>query len=139
MAIVWTTLVNAQTVTGNTSITEANLERAQQDVYDEIRWVPVLDEDFDTDSVKHDAMGRAIAWQALRWVDGPPDADQGGASVTAESIGDYSVSYENAVPKGGMMTNRSRDILKRYGLYRMTGRTGGLLPQWEIEEALGLS
>lgn len=129
MAISWITLADAKALTGDSALVEADLDYAQDEIYDEIRWHPIFGEDLtEKDSadttLRADALGRAIAWQAAyRRANTAAADDTVGKTIQSESIGDYSVSYGEAAltRAGGIVANRAIKLLKQYGLYNMTG------------------
>lgn len=129
MAVQWISLADAKSLTGNASLVDADLTNAQQEIYDEIRWTPVFGTDLaeETDAgetLRADALGRAIAWQATYRLDNPAGADDtAGKQIQSEGIGDYSRSYGQTglVAKGGVIANRALRLLKQYSLYNMTG------------------
>lgn len=129
MAIDWITLANAKALTGDSALVEADLEYAQTEIYDEIRWHPVFGDDLTEETtegatLQADALGRAIAWQAVYRRENVAGADDtSGNKVQSESIGDYSVSFSNdgITRTGGIVANRALKLLKQYGLYNMVG------------------
>lgn len=133
MAIDWITLANAKALTGNSALVEADLEYAQDEVYDEIRWHPIFGEDLTEEdsagsTLRADALGRAIAWQAIyRKANAAGADDTSGDKIQSEKIGDYSVQYgEQGLTRiGGIVANRALKLLRQYGLYNMTGISYG--------------
>lgn len=132
MAIDWITLADAKALTGDSALVEADLEYAQTEIYDEIRWHPTFGTDLtETDSadatLRAEALGRAIAWQATYRRDNAAGADDAsGQVVQRERIGAYEVQYGRpsgggVVTAGGIVANRALKLLRQYGLYNMTG------------------
>lgn len=132
MAVDWITLADAKALTGNSALVDADLTTAEAEIFDEIRWHPVFGDDLTEETtegvtLRADALGRAIAWQATyRKANVAGADDTSGNQVQSERIGDYAVTYggqsgQGLVSTGGIIANRARKLLKQYGLYNMTG------------------
>ena len=119
----WVTVAEATAIAGVT-FTVAELENAADDVWSFIRWEPVFGTNLTGDAMlvtmQRSAIRQAIAWQAVHRKNNPPASAD--ASISSESIGEYSVSY--ATPTGGQIIGgRARDALASAGLMRRVGTT----------------
>lgn len=121
----WIDTQTAFDVTG-VLVTDAQLDAAEIDVFDLIRWNPVPDVDLNNGSDlalrQASALGRAIAWQAVYRLENPPVADT--PNIQSESIGAYSYTLAEG---GGLVSpypSRVRELVARAGLMRVSGTSG---------------
>lgn len=128
------TTATADALTGAT-LTDADLEAAEEEIVDALGWRPDPDNYGDADPTAdgHDvrvrAFGRAVAWQAAHRADVAPSATDGADDgISQESIGDnYSVTRrEGSIdPERATLAARTRTLLARAGWFApvRSGRT----------------
>ena len=120
----------ASTLTG-VELSAEDLERAEEEIRDEIRWSPDpawYDATVDvTSGIPVDrrvvAFGRAVAWQAALRAGAPAATDDGvPAGVGSESVGggDYAVTYTGGGPVALTVSPRTVELLRGAGWYART-------------------
>lgn len=121
----WITAEAASELTG-TELSDRELNAAAVDVYDEMRWTPVLGLDLQLGTRENtrrvDALGRAIAWQAAYRKTVDQAALLEGRNLQSESFGG---SYSRTYAAGGgtvkVVTPRARKLLAENGLIATSG------------------
>lgn len=114
----------ATTLTGST-ISDADLDVAEEEIVDYLGWRPDEDDYGDPDpatvatglhDVRARAYGRAVAWQAAYRADtAAAPGDGGSTGITSESIGDYSYQREPGSVDTPHLVARARTLLARAG------------------------
>jgi hypothetical protein len=125
--VTWITTAAASDLVSVT-LSDNDLERAAVDVYDEMRWKPDPTQHLVGETKRRDALGRAIAWEAAARKTNPRSSSDGdpGSQVVSESLGHYSVTYQQGKGQStALLSNRALSLLRQYGLYRMTGSSEG--------------
>lgn len=120
----WGMDAQAATALTGTTLADADLEAAEDEIRELIGWSP-LPSSFSTDvSIDGElldrrvwALGRAIAWQAAYRQAEPATATDQAVRVSSESVGELSTSFAGpgAVADGGTFAPRARRLLARYG------------------------
>ena len=127
----WRMTVEAASTLTGVDLTAEDLERAEDEIRDEIGWTPdVRRYSTDVDDVglpvdrRVVAMGRAIAWQAALRASAPAAPDDGAAvEAASESVGsgDYAVTYRDGKgPRQIVTSPRSVELLRGAGWYAPT-------------------
>lgn len=118
---------DAALLTGVT-VTDVDLENAEDEIVDVIGWAPDPDAYDPTTDVRARGFARAIAWQAAHRTAAARSASDGaGGLILSESIpGDYTVTYGGrGIAVDPLLAPRARQILRTHGWFRNVGATAG--------------
>ena len=118
----------------STTLTDADLETAEEAIFDELGWRPDPDSYGSADpdaytgaDVRVVALGRAIAWQAAHRTVNTPAASDGDAGIASEKVDNYSVTYRDGQTpaESRRIPARTLTLLARGGWYApaLSGRT----------------